>query len=169
MPNMQELLWEYSRNNTATHILANTDDQNFLWKDILPLARNNCLQHDSYYCSESGGIAFPITREESSSGSTFDYVGNTFNRVEGGNVTMDAFMSRDDMVKRYMRCLERRDNFTKFLEKTTGSSKILPGTPYKGRSDKSPNAMFALAKQRSERQRLARYRKKMRRNRSQKS
>jgi hypothetical protein len=75
VPNMKELLREYSKNNTAamTQKFKYGDDQDFLWKHILPLATNNSLQHDSYFCVESGGIAFPMTRQEA--GSIVDFVG----------------------------------------------------------------------------------------------
>jgi hypothetical protein len=172
VPNMKELLWEYYCKNNTEGVKQKheyKDDQDFLWKYVLPLATNNCLQHDSYYCDESGGIAFPMSREEA--GSPFDFVGNSFNymvETQGGIVVEDVDMSRDGRVSQYMKCLEIRNNFTNFLEKTRGSSKILPGTPYKGRSDKSSTELLAeqIVWRRKQRQILARdQRKAMRKQR----
>jgi hypothetical protein len=147
VPNIQELLREYSTNNTAgtRKKFIYGDDQDFLWKYVLPLATNNCLQHDSYYCVESGGIAFPMTRQEA--GSVVDFVGNAFNRMVANGtvsrVSWDKRLGQYDMVNRYNLCLELRHNLTKSLEKTMGSSNVLPGTPYKGRSDKPSTQLWA--------------------------
>lgn len=158
VPNIEELLKEYSRNNTAamTQKFKYGYDQDFLWKHILPLATNNCLQHDSYYCVESGGIAFPMTRQEA--GSIVDFVGNAFNRMMANGtvarVSWDKRLVQHDMVSRYNLCLELRYNLTKALEETVGSSKVLPGTKYKGRSDKPSTQLWAefnAAKQKDKR------------------
>jgi hypothetical protein len=58
-------------------------------------------------------------------------------------VTWDKRLVQHDMVNRYNLCLELRHNLTRSLEETMGSSKVLPGTQYKGRSDKSSTQLWA--------------------------
>jgi len=142
VPRIDELLREYYNNNTTTRAFKYAEDQDFLWKHILPLAMNDCLQHDSYYCSESGGIAFPMTRTEA--GERFDFVGNAFNRYKvGGSKKIDGRIFQKEAVDRYNKCLELRRGIIANLTKKDGTSSVLPGTPYKGKLDMSSTQLWA--------------------------
>ena len=153
--NMQDLLFDfYVNNNTRSSKrkpnggFVYTDDQDFLGKYVLPLAQNDCLQHDSYYCVESGGVAFPMTRQEA--GNAFEYVGNSFNRMSADGKKhsglIDYRLNEQDAVGRYNSCLVLRQNLTEMLVRTLGSSSVLEATPYIGRTDKTSTELWDATK-----------------------
>lgn len=132
VPQMEQLLRDYYNDTSqeTTTEFDYADDQDFLWKYILPLARNDCVQHDSYYCIESGGIAFPRDRD-----APYEYVGNVFNRYAHFNgLIKDPRLDEPEAVQRFQKCLE--------LRRDTKSS----DTSYKGRSDASSTQLMAEAK-----------------------
>jgi hypothetical protein len=148
---MQDLLFDIYVNTTTRMSkrqmngkFVYTDDQDFLWKYVWPLAQNDCLQHDSYYCVESGGVAFPMTRQEA--GEDFEYVWNSFNRMSQGGTEhkkyVDASLVQKDMVDSHKFCLELRYNLTDHLDRTMGSSSVLSATPYTGRTDVSSSELM---------------------------
>lgn len=151
---MTKLLFDFYVNNQtrssareANGKFVYTDDQDFLWKYIVPLARNDCLQHDSYHCVESGGVAFPMTRQEA--GNEFMYVGNSLNRLLYNDGTVhssmhdfDSTMMDKEMVDRYNLCLQLRHNLTNHLIQTVGSSSVLKATPYIGSASKTSTELW---------------------------
>ena len=125
VPHMKDLLYRtYSlsrRTKKHNHQKVQKDkhqygnDQDFLKTHILPLAYQDCLQHDSYFCRESHAIAFPLAREDSELDMRreFLYVGNTMAskatgagqlRVKGG------VMAQKEWKARYQQCLNDRQN-----------------------------------------------------------
>mmetsp|Transcript_26556 Transcript_26556/g.57614 ORF Transcript_26556/g.57614 Transcript_26556/m.57614 type:complete len:381 (-) Transcript_26556:186-1328(-) len=133
VPHMDQLLRRhYSKQKVGKKKYA--DDQDFLWQTIMPLAYNDCLQHDSYYCHESNAIAFPISREDA--GEPLVYVGNFF--ASSNSATADSRLEQKEYVDKYASCLEARRRIeeemkmegldlasninTTFIGKVTGSS-----------------------------------------------
>ena len=103
VPNMDQLLrTHYAKQAKGRKRYA--EDQNFLWQNIMPLAYNNCLQHDSYYCRESNAIAFPISREDTSE--PLIYVGNAF--AQNDAARDDPRLRRKEFIDRYNSCLDDR-------------------------------------------------------------
>jgi hypothetical protein len=103
VPHMDQLLRRhYAKHQVGPKRYA--DDQDFLWQIIMPLAYNDCLQHDSYYCHESNAIAFPISREDA--GEPFVYVGNYF--ATSNAATEDSRLKQKEIVDKYVSCLEER-------------------------------------------------------------
>lgn len=134
IPNILQLLQEFHDTGNS---LKNGDDlaitRSFLWEKILPLVKDNSFQHDSYYCEESGGVAFPTTRFEAVA--PLDFVGGLDNmgRVGGGRTSADVSDSQKCLIleksrSRYMKCLRRRQD-----EEFMGSMEALVG----GRQKKS--------------------------------
>lgn len=113
IPNIVRLLQEFH-----DAISDNGDQivQSFLWEKILPMAKGNCFQHDSYYCEESGGVAFPTTRSEV--GAPLDFVGglhDDMGKLGNGRTPPDVANSQKCLIleksrSRYMSCLRRRQN-----------------------------------------------------------
>lgn len=146
VPQMEILLKEYYCNasaaGTGTKVFPYAEDQDFLWSQILPLAMNDCLQHDAYYCDISGGIAFPtIGRDQ------FDFVGNAYNRRTKGasskNEQRDTRLIAPSAKTRFALC-ERRRNETLLL-----SANVLPAkTPYIGRINVSSTQLWASTRRR---------------------
>lgn len=89
------------------------EDQNFLWKNIMPLAYNDCLQHDSYYCRESNAVTLPTHREEDGESPNV-YVGNDHALTD--EFVADFRLTTREYADRYKQCWEDRRK----LEKTFG-------------------------------------------------
>lgn len=113
IPNVVLLLQEFNDADSDNNSLR---VQSFLWEKILPLAKRDCFQHDSYYCEESGGVAFPTTRSEV--GAPLDFVGglhDDMSKVGNGRTPPDVADSQKCLIleksrSRYMNCLRRRQN-----------------------------------------------------------
>lgn len=130
IPNMALLLQEFndadSDNNSNSLKDGDQIVQSFLWEKILPLAKGDCFQHDSYYCEESGGVAFPTTRSEV--GAPLDFVGglhSDMGKVGNGRTPPDVAGSQRCLIleksrSRYMNCLRRRQN-----EEFLGSMEVI--------------------------------------------
>lgn len=113
IPNIVRLLQEFH-----DAISDNGDQivQSFLWEKILPMAKGDCFQHDSYYCEESGGVAFPTTRSEV--GAPLDFVGglhDDMGKLGNWRTPPDVANSQKCLIleksrSRYMSCLRRRQN-----------------------------------------------------------
>ena len=94
------------------------EDQNFLWQEVVPLAFNDCFQHDSYFCREANAVAFPVDRTDN------DYVGNDFSLPD--KIVVDPRLTTDDYGDRYNACLDDRktleakfgDNFAEMVNTT---------------------------------------------------
>ncbi|CAB9507511.1 expressed unknown protein [Seminavis robusta] len=117
VPHMDRLLkmW-YSKKEKSTGY-AYADDQDFLWTEIMPLAYQDVLQHDSYYCRESNAIAFPVSREESDADDNNPnfFVGNSFaqrNKPSRGSGKIGQ------AKKRYEECLQDRKTKETQLDKS---------------------------------------------------
>jgi hypothetical protein len=85
------------------------EDQEFLRKYVFPVINGSCLKHDSYYCHKSGGIGFPIKRQESKD--KYDFVGNSFNKVSSLNQSLyreDRMLFSKRYRKSYNLCLIKR-------------------------------------------------------------
>lgn len=76
------------------------EDQNFLWQEIMPLAWNDCFQHDSYFCREANAVAFPVDRMDN------DYVGNDFSLPD--TIVVDPRLTTDGYGDKYKTCLDDR-------------------------------------------------------------
>lgn len=116
VPHMDELLQQKYPAPWREAGRAYANDQDFLWQEIMPIAYNNCLQHDSYYCRESNAIAFPLSRKEANE--TYLYVGNT--RAPTMEVEVDSRLDTIDNVRKYEDCLKDR----KLLEEKMKSEGI---------------------------------------------
>lgn len=124
VPEMSVMLTQFYAENKASldgndnvhdhdHALAHS----FLWKKILPLAaKKNCMQHDSYYCEETGGIAFPMTRVKA--GAPHDFIGDVYsNAGKWGNgqtpsnlPDMQKCLIIEKTRSRYLSCLRQRQD-----------------------------------------------------------
>lgn len=119
--NMDELLL---RHYNSTPIIKYGEDQDFLKSEIWPLAKADCFQHDSYYCNESGGVAFPMKREEARD--PHHFVGNRANR-QPGIVKRDLELEHEPAVSKYKKCLELRATMMAGVDG-------LPNTSYSGKT-----------------------------------
>lgn len=135
VPNMESLLRSYY-NATASPAgkrFRYAEDQDFLFHNILPLAMNDSLQHDAYYCDSAGGIAFPKGRANS-----FDFVGNADNRKAATN----SRTKRDDRLleaaakNRFEKCNTLR------REAMAASGGRVPDTPYLGQTKRSSTELW---------------------------
>jgi len=117
IPNVMGLLQNfYADNNGISSKNGNELEQSFLWEKILPMAKDDCFQHDAYYCEESGGVAFPTTRVEA--GAPLDFVGDlqdSMGKVGAGRTPSDVSDSQKCLIleksrSRYMTCLRRRQD-----------------------------------------------------------
>ena len=133
VPHLIQLLQEYyypktdrsKRNDRKSFQYG--DDQDFLWSYIMPLAYNNVLQHDSYYCRESNSIAFPplpgeripvnftattMTHEDAmialnaNNHSRFAFVGNVYAKTNF--IAHNKFLTAKPVRERYIQCLQDR-------------------------------------------------------------
>ena len=106
------------------------EDQSFLWKYILPRAKDDCLQHDSHHCVASGGIAFPLSSEEAGD-EPLDFVGSV-HVPAGKTVAQDYQKDMYKHTKKYQECLLRRRKFLAEREAKNASITVLPCTPFIG-------------------------------------
>jgi hypothetical protein len=112
IPNFTSLIrHHYESLNWSTRIpFPYDEDQQFLQNHVYPIILDSCMKHDSYYCAESGGIGFPVKRQDTRD--RYDFVGNCFNKISSPN---DTLYRRDPMLyskkfrKRYINCLEKRN------------------------------------------------------------
>ena len=125
---MLQLVEQYYTKEKQT--IGYGEDQIFLWKNILPRAKDDCLQHDSHHCVASGGIAFPLSSEEAGDDPD-DFVGSVF--MPKGRTAPEHY--RKDLLKtskRYLNCLQRRKEFLADRQAKGLSTSVLPATPFIG-------------------------------------
>ena len=131
VPDMRTLIEKHYCEPSTTNKpkVEYSEDQNFLWKYVLPRAQNDCLQHDSHHCVVSGGIAFPLSSEEAGD-RIDDFVGS----VENPFHPPPDYMRRDanKNTPRYLNCLKRRKEFLAERKAKNLSTTVLPCTPYIG-------------------------------------
>lgn len=105
----------------------------------MPLAKDDCLQHDSYYCIESGGIGFPVTRTEA--GRPHDFVGRQCGLNDTGG-DPDPTLSMRPFPQRYDLCLQLRRSTISRARGRGGSGSVTNkttltwldiNTPFKGK------------------------------------
>ena len=158
VPQMDKLLKQY-RNDKRRSGRANVfgDDQLFLWQHIVPLARNDCVHHDSYYCDESGGISFPMTRIQART--PFDYIGDAwFNLGKGGSGKapsadipwVQQCLEIAENKARYQHCIKKRQDMEESLAQKSGTEKregarFMPYSSYAGPSEPNISAMNVTA------------------------
>mmetsp|Transcript_34525 Transcript_34525/g.69763 ORF Transcript_34525/g.69763 Transcript_34525/m.69763 type:complete len:412 (-) Transcript_34525:49-1284(-) len=158
VPQMDKLLKQFHSNKRRSGRASMFgDDQLFLWQHIVPLARNDCVHHDSYYCDESGGIAFPMTRIQARA--PYDYIGDAwFNLGKGGSgnePSADAPWAQKcleiaENKARYQHCLKKRQDMEDDLAKMSGTKKrdgarFTPSSSYAGPSEPNISAVNATA------------------------
>ena len=141
IPNIVRLLEEFGDANSENS-LKDADQlvQSFLWEKILPLVKGDCFQHDSYYCEESGGVAFPTTRSEV--GAPLDFAGglhNDMGKVGNERTPPNISDSQKCLIleknrSRYMKCLRRRqdEQFLGNMEAMVDEQKRISSTHYSG-------------------------------------
>jgi len=105
LPQMDELLRMHyaegkQRRTDGKPGFKYAEDQNFLWQEVMPLAYNDCFQHDSYFCREANAVAFPVERTDN------DYVGNDFSLAD--KIVVDARLTTDDYGERHKACRDDR-------------------------------------------------------------
>lgn len=104
IPNMETLLREYY---SIPRPMQYAQDQTFLWETLMPRAFNRTWQHDSYSCGETGGIAFPMTRQEA--GDPDDFVGRPhFANLPPNMKSVDPLMKKPQFVEREKLCMQIR-------------------------------------------------------------
>lgn len=112
------------------------EDQNFLWQNIMPLAYNDCLQHDSYYCRESNAVTLPVHRNDGESPN--EYVGN--DHALKDEFVEDWRLKAGEYVEKYESCWEDR----KRLESQFGSNfALLVNTTFIGHVTGSSTEVWA--------------------------
>ena len=138
VPQMSELLKQfYATSNTG--VLDSNGygcASSFLWKKILPLAKDNSLQHDSYYCRETGGIAFPMTRVKALT--PHDFIGDLSEdagtwgngRTPSNLPDMQKCLIIEKSRSRYLECLRQRQEME--MEMTRGNITLVPDLTYTG-------------------------------------
>ena len=128
IPNMDYLLREYY---STPRPVQYAQDQTFLWETLMPRAFNRTWQHDSFSCVETGGIAFPMTRQEA--GDPDDFVGRPhFANLPPNMKSVDPLMKKPHFVEREKLCLQIRGMIIAQAEKM---GKAFPSdiqTVYKG-------------------------------------
>lgn len=128
VPNMMQLVEKYYHHQSQ--VIDYGEDQHFLWKNVLPLAKDDCLQHDSHHCVASGGIAFPLSSQEAGDDPD-DFVGSVV--MPPGKTIAEGYQK--DMfktTKRYLDCLQRRKDFLADRQAKGLSTTVLPATPFIG-------------------------------------
>jgi len=133
-PDMMELVqeWYHVQKQYLKRKEGYGEDQEFLWKNLLPRAKDDCLQHDSHHCVKSGGIAFPLSNKEAGDEDVDSFVGAV---VFPNNAAQGPEVYRKDLYKTskpYLNCLERRRIFLEERKAKNLSTTVLPCTPFIG-------------------------------------